>query len=96
MNFFKTGEWPLDHVLLLTASSIITASMVSVVLGSIMVAVILASRRYKVNPDNIATPVAGSLGDVVTLYMLSTFSSFIWTYVKGVCIFDNEFLNKCI
>lgn len=83
MNFINTGEWPLDHVVLLTSASILTASMVSVVLGSVMVVVILLSRRYKVNPDNIATPVAGSLGDVVTLYMLSSFSSFIWNYIKG-------------
>lgn len=83
MNFINTGEWPLDHVLLLTSASILTASMVSVVLGSVMVLVILLSRKFKVNPDNIATPVAGSLGDVVTLYMLSSFSSSIWNCIKG-------------
>ncbi|CAL8125131.1 unnamed protein product [Orchesella dallaii] len=81
MNLIRTGEWPLDHFLLLTSASIVTASMVSFVLGSIMVAVILLSTRYKVNPDNIATPVAGSLGDVVTLLMLSYFSRLIWSFI---------------
>ena len=28
---------------------------------------ILASRRLDINPDNIATPIAASLGDLVTL-----------------------------
>ncbi|CAL8126522.1 unnamed protein product [Orchesella dallaii] len=83
MHLIRTGEWPLDHLLLLTSASIVTASMVSLVLGSIMVTVILLSRRYKINPDNIATPVAGSLGDVVTLYMLSFFSSQIWSMIQG-------------
>jgi len=51
------------HALLLCASSLVTASLASFVLGLVMVAVILASRRCRVNPDNVATPIAASLGN---------------------------------
>ena len=36
-----------------------------------MVAVIAVSRRYNVNPDNVATPIAAALGDLVTLSLLA-------------------------
>ena len=36
-----------------------------------MVIVILISRKVNVNPDNVATPIAASLGDLVTLSVLA-------------------------
>lgn len=39
-----------------------------------MVGVILLSEKLKINPDNIATPIAASLGDVITLGVLAGFS----------------------
>lgn len=39
-----------------------------------MIGVILLSEKWKINPDNIATPIAASLGDVITLGVLSGFS----------------------
>ena len=44
-------------------SSVVTASIASFILGLVMVLVILVSRRFNVNPDNVATPIAASLGD---------------------------------
>jgi solute carrier family 41 len=32
--------------------------------------VITAARKLKINPDNIATPIAASVGDIVTLGIL--------------------------
>ena len=40
-----------------------------------MVAVISVSRRYSVNPDNVATPIAAALGDLVTLSLLAAVAS---------------------
>ena len=37
--------------------------------------IIIVSHRFNVNPDNIATPIASSLGDVVTLAILSGFGT---------------------
>ena len=42
-----------------------------------MISVVLLSRRLKVNPDNVATPIAASLGDLVTLSLL--------TFITQVC-----------
>ena len=80
--------------LVLAASSVITASLASFLLGLVMVAVIgmmmvivvmmmmmmvmmmnspvaALSRRWQVNPDNVATPIAAALGDLVTLSLLA-------------------------
>ena len=36
-----------------------------------MVGVVLFSRKCHINPDNVATPIAASLGDITTLSLLS-------------------------
>uniref|UniRef100_A0AC34F140 SLC41A/MgtE integral membrane domain-containing protein n=1 Tax=Panagrolaimus sp. ES5 TaxID=591445 RepID=A0AC34F140_9BILA len=69
------GEVDWGHASLLCASSLTTASLASFILSGIMIIVVLLSRRYQVNPDNIATPIAASLGDLTTLIILSTFGS---------------------
>eukprot|EP00096_Caligus_rogercresseyi_P000961 TRINITY_DN11546_c0_g1_i1.p1 TRINITY_DN11546_c0_g1~~TRINITY_DN11546_c0_g1_i1.p1 ORF type:complete len:508 (-),score=151.65 TRINITY_DN11546_c0_g1_i1:480-2003(-) len=66
------------HGLLLCASSVVTASIASLVLGLIMIAVILLSKRLKLNPDNIATPIAASLGDLTTLALLSWIAQLLY------------------
>ena len=45
-----------------------------------MVAVILGSRKMGINPDNVATPIAASLGDLITLSLLSGVSSLFFCY----------------
>jgi solute carrier family 41 len=32
---------------------------------------IIGSRRYRINPDNISTPLAATLGDIVTLGVMA-------------------------
>lgn len=44
----------------------------------VLVAVILLSNKYKVNPDNLATPLAASIGDVVSISMLSFITSILF------------------
>ena len=72
------GHFDIHHAWLLGASSLVTASLASLILGSIMVGVILLSRKCGVNPDNVATPIAASLGDLTTLALLSSISSFFY------------------
>jgi len=80
MSFFTSSSqltafgW-LELLLMLVASSVTTASTASFVLGLVMVLVIAVSRRLGINPDNIATPVAAALGDLVTLALLSAAAS---------------------
>ncbi|PIC35196.1 hypothetical protein B9Z55_014626 [Caenorhabditis nigoni] len=66
------GEQPItfEDTLCLLLSAVVTASLASLILSLLMVAVVIAARHWKLNPDNISTPVAASLGDVSTLYIL--------------------------
>jgi len=41
----------------------------------VLIAVIMISYRFKMNPDNLATPLAASIGDVVSIGILSTVAS---------------------
>lgn len=66
------------EIVLLVASSVITANVANLVLGSLMCGVILLSRRWGINPDNIATPIAASLGDVTTMILLANISHFLY------------------
>ena len=59
------------HQLLLGASAMGAASIASAILGIIMIGVIIVSHKIHINPDNVATPIAASLGDLVTLGLLS-------------------------
>ncbi|XP_023342805.1 solute carrier family 41 member 3 [Eurytemora carolleeae] len=66
-----------SSLLVMLCSSVITASLASLSLGIVMIIVIAVSRRFGVNPDNVATPVAAALGDLVTLALLSLVSSLL-------------------
>ncbi|KAI8971820.1 hypothetical protein BDF20DRAFT_886653 [Mycotypha africana] len=57
--------------ILVISSSMVSASVSSFVLGAFMCILIIISRILKIDPDNIACPMASSLGDVVTLYILA-------------------------
>ncbi|KAM9074354.1 solute carrier family 41 member 3 isoform 4-T7 [Megaptera novaeangliae] len=60
----------------LCASSVITAFLAACALGMLMVCIVIGARKLGVNPDNIATPIAASLGDLITLSLLAFVSSF--------------------
>lgn len=78
MGWAPVGKLDYDHGLLLCASAVVTASLASFVLGVIMVVVILLARAFKVNPDNVATPIAASLGDVTTLSLLAWIADILY------------------
>lgn len=40
-----------------------------------MIGVIIGSRKVGINPDNVATPIAASLGDLIALALLSSIST---------------------
>ncbi|CAD6196750.1 unnamed protein product [Caenorhabditis auriculariae] len=66
------GQNPMTwgDVLCLTLSTVATASISSLILSLLMVIVVIVARYYKLNPDNISTPLAASLGDFSTLLIL--------------------------
>ncbi|TNY18842.1 hypothetical protein DMC30DRAFT_354856, partial [Rhodotorula diobovata] len=63
------------EALLVLCVSMLAAGISSGVLGSFMCSLVVLCRRFRVNPDNIATPVASALGDMVTLVILGGLSS---------------------
>ncbi|XP_019735070.1 solute carrier family 41 member 1-like [Hippocampus comes] len=87
------GRVDVVHAAILCASSVTAAFLAALSLGLVMVAVIIGSRRMGVNPDNVATPIAASLGDVITLSLLAAVSRFFlcyrdtWYLPVGVCAF---------
>ena len=74
-------RFDLDHALLLCSSAMVTASIASLVLGLVMVAVIILARRLRCDPDNVATPIAASLGDVTTLGLLALISDLLYEHM---------------
>ncbi|KAM0735544.1 Solute carrier family 41 member 1 [Formica fusca] len=78
MGAFRNGTVSLDHAYLLCASSLVTASLASFVLGLITAGVIVFSRHCNINPDNVATPIAASLGDITSLTLLSWIATVLY------------------
>lgn len=66
------------NILLLCASGMVAASGAALLLGLLIVTVILVARRCRINPDNIATPLAASFGDLLTVGRENNHSLFIW------------------
>ncbi|XP_007910335.1 solute carrier family 41 member 1 [Callorhinchus milii] len=93
-GWIPEGHFRLDHAVLLCASSMATAFIASLILGMIMVGVIIGSRKIGINPDNVATPIAASLGDLITLALLSGISWGLYVQLQAhpyintlVCLF---------
>ena len=72
----------LSGLLLVGGASMSAASLASALLGGLMIGIILVSKPLNVNPDNIATPIAASLGDLVTLTFLSFIAHGLYS-IKG-------------
>ncbi|XP_050480907.1 solute carrier family 41 member 1-like [Bombus huntii] len=78
LGWIPEAQFDIYHALLLCASALVTASIASFLLSLVMVAVILLSKRINIDPDNIATPIAASLGDLTTLMLLSGIASLLF------------------
>ncbi|XP_069489269.1 solute carrier family 41 member 1 [Ambystoma mexicanum] len=81
-GWIPDGHFDVGHAVLLCASSVATAFIASLLLGMIMVGVIIGSRKIGINPDNVATPIAASLGDLLTLALLSGISWGLYKELK--------------
>ncbi|XP_031550901.1 solute carrier family 41 member 1-like [Actinia tenebrosa] len=81
MGWILDGHFDINHAFLLCASGLVTATSASFVLGSVMVAVVMCSIKCNINPDNVATPIAASLGDLTTLALLSGISRFLYNKI---------------
>ncbi|XP_072223575.1 solute carrier family 41 member 1 isoform X1 [Leuresthes tenuis] len=80
LGAISRGGVELDQAAVLCASSITTAFVAALSLGLVMIGVIIGSRKVGINPDNVATPIAASLGDLITLSLLAGVSSTLYEY----------------
>ncbi|CAG2104877.1 unnamed protein product, partial [Medioppia subpectinata] len=78
MDWLPEGEFNFSHAILLCASSLLTASIASFLLGLLMIVVVIVSHKCHINPDNVATPIAASLGDLTTLALFAQFSDILY------------------
>lgn len=60
---------------LILATGMLSASVSSAILGNFMCALVVVARQTGLNPDNIASPLAASLGDLLTLVVVGLISS---------------------
>ncbi|CAG9535578.1 unnamed protein product [Cercopithifilaria johnstoni] len=59
-----------SHATVVLSSGIYAASLSSFIVGFVMIAIVVSSRRYGVDPDNIAAPLTATFSDFITLIML--------------------------
>lgn len=78
LTWAPKGHFDPEEALLLCTAAIVTASLASFLLGLVMVGVILLAKHASWDPDNVATPIAASLGDVTTLGLLATVANFLY------------------
>ena len=52
--------------------------------GGLMCSIVIGSTKCNFNPDNIATPIAASLGDVVTLGIIASIANLLYS-LHGKC-----------
>ena len=66
------------ETMLMVTTCVITACVSSALCGIITIWAIIFSWRLKIDPDNIATPIAASLGDLITLFFLAMFGDIFY------------------
>ncbi|CAB1413219.1 unnamed protein product [Pleuronectes platessa] len=93
LGAISRGGIEIDQAAVLCASSITTAFVAALSLGLVMIGVIIGSRKVGINPDNVATPIAASLGDLITLSLLAGVSTTLYNHIDMwylsplVCLF---------
>ncbi|XP_059101090.1 solute carrier family 41 member 2 [Peromyscus eremicus] len=82
LGWIPEGKYYLSHSILLCSSSVATAFIASLLQGIIMVGVIVGSKKTGINPDNVATPIAASFGDLITLAILAWISQGLYSCLE--------------
>lgn len=75
-------KFELRNAFILISGSMSTASFASLLLAGLMMIVIIISKKIRINPDNVATPIAASLGDLVTLSILAYLCTLLYQLSK--------------
>ncbi|CAD5218757.1 unnamed protein product [Bursaphelenchus okinawaensis] len=81
-----TFSWPRVVSLMLIAIS--TASIASLILSTVMVVLAIVARKWKINPDNVSTPIAAMLGDITTLAFMILLGTVLTQTSESLFIFQ--------
>lgn len=68
-----------SSALVLLCSACVTSFLTALFLGSLTCLLVIMCHRFRVNPDNVAAPLAASLGDVTTLSILALSAQFLFS-----------------
>lgn len=75
-----TSSFTTEKMIVLLSTTITTANVANLILGSVMCMVVGLSRRFNINPDNVATPIAASLGDMITMGLMAGIAHLYYTW----------------
>ncbi|EEB95835.1 hypothetical protein MPER_05135, partial [Moniliophthora perniciosa FA553] len=75
-------------LLTVLTTCILSASLSSILLGSLMSGIIFLCLHFSLDPDNIAPPVASCLGDLVTLCLIGVTSAILVPFMHTPSIFE--------
>jgi solute carrier family 41 len=81
---------------MVTSTSMASAALSSVILGSFMCLLVVLCRKRGLDPDNIAPPIASCLGDLVTLSLLGVVSAFLLPFLYTPVPFIVMLLVICV
>uniref|UniRef100_A0AAR2KG07 Solute carrier family 41 member n=1 Tax=Pygocentrus nattereri TaxID=42514 RepID=A0AAR2KG07_PYGNA len=91
LGWIPEGKFQMSHAVLLCSSSVATAFIASLLQGIIMVGVIVGSKKTGINPDNVATPIAASFGDLITLAILAWISQGLYN-----CLDSHPYVSSLV
>ncbi|XP_030637581.1 solute carrier family 41 member 2 isoform X1 [Chanos chanos] len=91
LGWIPEGKFQMSHAVLLCSSSVATAFIASLLQGIIMVGVIVGSKKTGINPDNVATPIAASFGDLITLAILAWISQGLYN-----CLDSHPYVSSVV
>lgn len=91
LGWIPEGKFQIGHAVLLCSSSVATAFIASMLQGIIMVGVIVGSKKTGINPDNVATPIAASFGDLITLAILAWISQGLYN-----CLDSHPYVSSLV
>ncbi|KAI5618047.1 solute carrier family 41 member 2 isoform X1, partial [Silurus asotus] len=91
LGWIPEGRFQMSHAVLLCSSSVATAFIASLLQGIIMVGVIVGSKKTGINPDNVATPIAASFGDLITLAILAWISQGLYN-----CLDSHPYVSSLV
>ncbi|XP_074595024.1 solute carrier family 41 member 1-like [Brevipalpus obovatus] len=87
----KALTFDIEKSIILLATSLVTASATGLLLATVMVIVVIVSRKANVNPDNVSTLIAAFLGDITAVIVIAGSSVFFYRYqsywISGCVIF---------